>query len=65
MSFGIAGSTHPVTFVNTCDAPWPVVRAVTYYGMLASALVVIGRRAFFVALNAFGMGVQVAHLEDD
>lgn len=66
MSLGFFGGHYGGTsFVNTCSAPWPLIRSVTYYGGLAAGLIVIGRRAFFAVLTALGMGVQVANMGDE
>lgn len=66
MSFGrIGGTTPSSTIVNTCNAPWPTIRSVTYYGTLTVALIGIGRRSFFAVLTALGMGVQISNMGDD
>jgi hypothetical protein len=43
---------------DTCSAPWPLVHTVTYYGMLAVALVTIGNRGFRAVMSALGMAVE-------
>jgi hypothetical protein len=44
--------------LNTCDAPWPLVRSFTYYGLLAGALVTVGNRAFRAVMTSLGMSVD-------
>lgn len=45
----------PTTIVDTCDPPWPDVRAFTYYGTLALVLVPLGFKAFNMVLSALGV----------
>jgi hypothetical protein len=54
----IVGGVGPVTAMNSCDAPWPTVRIVTYYGGLASGLVTIGWVAFRALQAGLGMSVM-------
>lgn len=51
-------STGAKTFFDTCQAPWPLVRTFTYYGLLASVLVTVGNRALRAAMTSLGMGVD-------
>lgn len=45
-------------FVDTCDAPWTTIRTMTYYGLLASVLLVVGNRLLRVIMTGLGMGVD-------
>lgn len=54
----MVGSTGSRTIVNTCSAPWPVVRGFTYYGLLAVGLVGLIQRAFDAVTRAAGMDVD-------
>jgi hypothetical protein len=51
-----ASGTHQL--VNTCDAPWPLARNLTYYGLLAGVLIPMGHRGFRAVMTALGMGVD-------
>jgi hypothetical protein len=55
----MVGATSPTTLVDTCDEPWPMVRGVVYYGVLAVALISIAQRAVLMVLDALGMGIAV------
>lgn len=51
-------ATGAHTILNTCNAPWPLVRGFTYYGLLAGALVTVGNRGFRAVMTALGMSVD-------
>jgi hypothetical protein len=53
------GWIGPTRIANTCDEPWPTARTITYYGLLASALVTVGYRAFRILQVGLGMYVDV------
>lgn len=55
----LIGTVGPTKLFNTCDAPWPTVRSVTYYGLEALALVGVGMAGFRAVMSALGMGVEV------
>jgi hypothetical protein len=60
LDFGsMLGSIPAVELVDTCDAPWPTVRAVVYYGVLAVALISAAQRGLLMVLDAVGMGIGV------
>jgi len=58
-------STGSMTLVDTCDAPWPLVRGVVYYGLLTVGLVIAGTRGFAAATTALGMNVDTGTSGDD
>lgn len=58
LSFGMGVHTGTTTMFNTCAAPWPTVRSLTYYGLLAGGLVGIGYRGFRAVMKALGMEVD-------
>lgn len=51
-------ATGSRTLLNTCNAPWPLLRTFTYYGLLAGALVTVGNRGFRAVTTSLGMGVD-------
>lgn len=51
-------STGTTRLFNTCDDPWPQVRAVTYYGVLTLVSISAGFRALHLIMNGLGLGVQ-------
>lgn len=48
----------PVRMLSTCDAPWPLVRTFTYYGMEAMVLVTVMWQSFRAVTSGIGMGVN-------
>lgn len=58
VDFPLIGSKGPYTLVDTCEAPGPAIRAVTYYGLLAVMLVGLGNRTYSAVTRSVGMGVE-------
>lgn len=66
LHFAFAGLTvGPVTFADTCDDPWPLVRTFTYNGLLALVLVSAIWLAFRAVTAGLGMGVAPSSGGDD
>lgn len=65
MNFGMAGQVGGYPFVDTCEAPWTHVRTVTYFGLLALALIVVAKRIFNAAMGGVGMSVESGGGGDD
>jgi len=45
-------------FVNTCNAPWPLVRGFVYYGSFAAIVVPLGMRLLASVMGTLGAGVK-------
>lgn len=59
LQLGFNGATvGPVTFLSTCDEPWPLVRTLTYYSLLAGVLVGAVWGAYRAVAYGLGIGVS-------
>lgn len=58
LSFPMIGSIGAKPLLNTCSAPWPTVRNLSYYGLLAVILVSLGQRAYYAVTRSVGMDVD-------
>ena len=45
-------------FINTCNAPWPLVRGFVYYGSFALIVVPLGMRLLASVMGTLGAGVK-------
>lgn len=62
---GMVGSVQAESFIDTCESPWTHARTMIYYGILATAFIVVGQRILRVVMNALGMGVDSPSGGDD
>jgi len=54
----LGGNSGTITLFNSCNAPWPFARNLTYYGILAVGLIGLGYRGFEMVMKALGMDVS-------